>query len=263
MRHWRRPVFVVEDHVNNKSDMDVLTQEGSDRIKFPEVYARDRWVQERAESLPAGSKVLDAGAGASKYRSLFKHCQYKTQDFCQYKGELVKYLQPIDYVCDITAIPLPDASLDVILCTEVLEHVVDPIKVLKEFQRLLKPGGRLWLTAPMLSHIHMEPYHYFSGFTHYWYEHWLPERGFKIESLERVGGPGRSFVAFAEAFYASWSAREKQSKGAGRWVSFCMRMPVKVLVHYVLPRLVPRMDTWLGNNCIYSSVLVEARRVTA
>ena len=66
------------------------------------------------------------GAGASKYRPYFSHCRYETQDFCQYQGDLVKYLEPIYYVCEITTIPLPAQSLDAILCTEVIEHVIDP-----------------------------------------------------------------------------------------------------------------------------------------
>src|SRR5271170_4611715 len=143
-----------------------------------EAYTRDAWVKEQAAILPKHSWVLDAGAGASKYRPYFAHCRYETQDFCQYQGSLVKYVDPIKYVCDITNIPLPSQSLDAIFCTEVIEHVVDPMAMLKEFARLLKPGGRLFLTSPLLSSLHMEPYHFYGGFTHYWYRHWLPHYGF-------------------------------------------------------------------------------------
>jgi SAM-dependent methyltransferase len=126
--------------------------------------------------------------GASKYRPFFP-IAVPNQDFCQYQGTAVRYLEPIDYVCDITRIPLPDGSLDAIVCTEVFEHVVNPMAVLAEFSRLLKPGGRLFLTAPMLSHLHMAPYHFYGGFTHYWYQHWLPLSGLKIDELIAVGGP--------------------------------------------------------------------------
>ena len=142
--------------------------------------------------------MLDAGAGASKYRQAFAHCRYETQDFCQYQGKLVNYLQPIDYVCEITKIPLADRSLDAVLCTEVLEHVVDPMAVLAEFQRLLKPGGLLLLTAPHSTQLHMEPYHYYGGFTHYWYRHWLPKFGFEVRSITPQGGPGRAAVSFMQ-----------------------------------------------------------------
>ena len=47
-------------------------------------------------------------------------------------------------------LPLEDASVDVLVCVEGIEHVVDRHKVLSEFRRVLKPGGRLLLTTPNL-----------------------------------------------------------------------------------------------------------------
>ena len=129
---------------------------------------RDEWVASKAKELPEGSTVLDAGAGSCRYRDLFKHCYYVTQDFCSYEGPSMRYGK-IDYVCDITEIPVDDNSFDAILCTEVLEHVTEPIKAIQEFARILKPRGRLFLTAPLGSGIHMPPYHFYGGFSPYWY----------------------------------------------------------------------------------------------
>lgn len=241
--------------------MDRLVVTAQERFWNPEPFARDQWVKAQAASLPAGSWVLDAGAGASKYRPFFGHCRYETQDFCQYEGELVKYREPITHVCDITAIPLPDASLDAILCTEVFEHVVDPMRVLEEFARLLKPGGRLFLTAPLLSHLHMEPFHFYGGFTHYWYRHWLPLRGFDILSLEAIGGPGTTASIFAKCFYVEWGAAERKlPSGVSRWASLFARMLSKPFVHYVWPWLLPKFDGWLGSGTICSGYMVSAAR---
>lgn len=240
--------------------MDKLVVTAKDRFWHPDVFIRDQWVKNEAAKLPSGSKVLDAGAGASKYRPFFSHCDYKTQDFCRYEGPLVQYLQPINYVCDIAAIPLPDGSLDAILCTEVIEHVVDPMAVLAEFQRLLKPGGKLLLTSPLLSHLHMEPYHYYGGFTRYWHEYWLPKRGFKIDSITPVGGPGRTAVTFLVAFHTIWSAAEKKLGLGRRLISMMFRLPAKLKIHYLAPRILPRLDGWLGNQLVCSSYLVAATR---
>ncbi len=155
---------------------------------------RQEWLKQALSELPGGVRLLDAGAGELKNRKYCGHLEYVSQDFCQYEGEMgnapAEGLQSenwdtssIDIVSDIIAIPEPDASFDVILCSEVLEHVPEPTLALDEFTRLLKPGGILLLTAPFSSNVHMAPYHYCSGFSKYWYEHHLVERGFQIDSL--------------------------------------------------------------------------------
>ena len=150
-------------------------------------HERDVWVAGEARRLPSGCHVLDVGAGAGRYRSLFSHCEYRAQDFAAEPSSIGRYTE-LDYVSDITAIPAPDASFDVILCTEVLEHVPDPVAAVREMARLLRQGGRLILTAPLVSFLHQEPFHFYGGYTPYWYRKHLVEAGFEIETLERNRG---------------------------------------------------------------------------
>lgn len=150
-------------------------------------YNRDAFIARVAEATPAGSAVLDAGAGPCKYKALFRHCEYKAQDFGQYEGTDHKYGE-LDYVCDITSIPVPDNCFDLVFCTEVLEHLPRPDLALAEFSRILRPGGRLAITAPLGSAIHMPPYHYYGGFSRHWYEYFLPSNGLELESCEKNGG---------------------------------------------------------------------------
>jgi glycosyltransferase involved in cell wall biosynthesis/predicted SAM-dependent methyltransferase len=152
---------------------------------------RDTWVRTKARAIPAGSRVLDVGAGTCPYRDAFAHCEYRTQDFKRYEGVklggTVDY-GDIDYVSDIVAIPVPDASFDVVLCTEVLEHVPEPAAALREMARVLRPGGRLLLTAPLGSGLHQQPFHYYGGFTPHWYEHFAGECGLEIREVTPNGG---------------------------------------------------------------------------
>jgi SAM-dependent methyltransferase len=143
------------------------------------------WVREQAAAVPAGSTVLDIGAGSAPYREAFAHTEYVTQDLMQTPD--LAYGQ-IDVVSDINSIPLPDDFADVVLCTEVFEHIPEPLVALPELVRLLKPGGQLIFTAPLGSGHHQKPHHFYGGYTRFWYEKFFPEHGLEIVSLEPNGG---------------------------------------------------------------------------
>ena len=156
---------------------------------------RDQWLKKTLGSIPSGLRILDAGAGELRNKPLCSHLVYVSQDVCQYDGTGdAQGLQTgtwdtsnIDLVCDIVNVPEPDASFDVILCSEVFEHLPDALKVLDEFARLLKPGGKLIVTAPFASLVHFAPHHFATGFSRYWYEWHLPLRNFDIQELTPNG----------------------------------------------------------------------------
>ena len=156
---------------------------------------RIAWVKKTLKKIPRGSKVLDAGAGQQQFKIFCSHLKYVSQDFAKYDGRGDKRgLQTkvwnnsnLDIVSDITSIPRPKASFDAILCTEVFEHLPDPISALKEFSRLLKKNGYLIITAPFCSLTHFSPYHFYSGFNRYFYETYLTKFGFKIIGIKTNG----------------------------------------------------------------------------
>jgi len=151
---------------------------------------REEWIQNVLKSLSPGLRILDAGAGEQLYRKFCDHLQYVAQDLGEYNGEgNTSGLQTnkwdygkLDIISDIISIPEPDNSFDVILCSEVLEHIPEPILALKEFSRLLKSNGILILTAPFCSITHFAPQHYSTGFNIYWYMRHLENNGFKLKN---------------------------------------------------------------------------------
>ena len=153
---------------------------------------RDAWVANMAKSVPQGFSVLDIGAGTCLYRPLFAHCKYKTHDFKKYDGTekhgATSQYGEIDYVSEILQIPVEDASFDIVLCTEVLEHVPQPILVLHEISRILKKGGRAFITAPLASGLHQLPYHFYGGYTPEWYKLFCGEAGMEILEITPNGG---------------------------------------------------------------------------
>lgn len=157
--------------------------------------ARHAWVRAALAALPPGARLLDAGSGSQPYRSACTHLTYVAQDFAAFQGNMdERGLQSpgwdyrgVDIVCDIAAIPEPDGAFDAVLCTEVLEHVPDPAAVLRELARLVRPGGRLILTVPATCYVHHAPYCYNSGLTRFFFEHHLPDLGFRIDELKLNG----------------------------------------------------------------------------
>lgn len=82
-----------------------------------------------------------------------------------------------------TELPFKNAIFDIILCTDVMEHIDEPQKLLKEVHRVLKLDGYLMLTTPFLVPIHEEPYDFYR-YTIYGLKHLLNKSEFQIISIE-------------------------------------------------------------------------------
>ena len=143
-----------------------------------------RFLARAARAVEPGELVLDAGAGRGRYRNLFAHARYETADFVAVKGKA--YEQP-DYVCDLAHIPVADARFEHVVFTQVLEHLPDPGAVLRELHRVLVPGGRMWLTAPLTYAEHERPYDFFR-YTRYGLRRLLDDAGFEVIELEPLEG---------------------------------------------------------------------------
>ena len=148
-----------------------------------------------AHSIPAGAKILDAGAGLKPYQILFSHCEYESCDF----ADCEEFFSNLDdgtrddlrsrhnYICPIDAIPVANDTYDFVLCSQVLEHVPNPQAAAKELHRILKPKGQLFVTVPQGYGIHGEPYNFFY-FTRYGIDLILAGASFDAVRTEERGG---------------------------------------------------------------------------
>ncbi len=137
-------------------------------------------------SLKKEDLLLDAGAGSGRYReALVGACQYQSTDFEDVFDKATKSRH--DFICSLDDIPQPDNTYDVVVNTQVLEHVEYPQKVISELQRILKPGGRLFLTTPQMSPMHGVPYNFFF-FTEFGLRSLFKNAGFAVEFVRPRGG---------------------------------------------------------------------------
>ncbi|MDD4271828.1 MAG: methyltransferase domain-containing protein [Patescibacteria group bacterium] len=93
-----------------------------------------------------------------------------------------------DIVGDIHNLPMPDASVDAIICIAVLEHVEEPLKAMKEIYRVLKPGGYAFFYVPFLYYYHPCE-NYYQDFYRFTYDgvKYLA-RDFKTVEIQNVRG---------------------------------------------------------------------------
>jgi SAM-dependent methyltransferase len=204
---------------------------------------RREWVARQAATIPAGSRVLDVGAGIGQYRPLFDHCEYRAHDFGLEPATTGQYT-PLDYRSDITAIPVPDGSFDAVVCTEVLEHVPEPIAALKEMVRILRAGGLLLISAPLGSHLHQEPYHFYGGYTPHWYSRFLPAAGCRIVSLEANAGFFSFFGQEMQRFSEYLRPRHTRRLGVGRSALLTGIWIATLPAAHLLPLLGSVLDRW-------------------
>jgi SAM-dependent methyltransferase len=96
-------------------------------------------------------RVLDYGCGSSPYQGLWPKSEYIRADYMPSPG--------VTHILEETGtVPEPDASFDMVLSTQVMEHVRDPEIYLREVARLLKPGGKFICTTHGTFHDHGCPW---------------------------------------------------------------------------------------------------------
>jgi SAM-dependent methyltransferase len=145
----------------------------------------DRRVAQFARSLPSQARVLDAGAGEAQYKHYFSAQRYCGIDLAV--GDLQWDYSRLDVAGDLCALPFRDATFDACINVVTLEHVIDPLAVLREMARTLAPGGRLLLVAPQQWEGHQEPHDYFR-YTKYGLRYLIEKAGLEVGSIEPVGG---------------------------------------------------------------------------
>lgn len=105
----------------------------------------------------ASKDVLDFGCGTGELCRIMASCEPQSLTGVDLSVESIRRAsetcgkrtttQPVTFICSKNeqSIPMPDASVDLICCFDVVEHIPCPEVVLEEFYRVLRPGGRVWV----------------------------------------------------------------------------------------------------------------------
>jgi SAM-dependent methyltransferase len=169
-------------------------------------------IRREAATLNGGSRILlDLGGRGKPYAPLFQG---------KVAHHLVMDIEPgpsVDLVGDARKIPIADQSIDVVLCTQVIEHIPDPQAVVQEIHRILRPGGSLILSVPSIFPQHGSP-------GDYW--RYMPQglewllQDFQTVKVEGESGSVGGFFLTLNMFVYIFTGRWPWARSLAGWL-FC------------------------------------------
>jgi SAM-dependent methyltransferase len=169
-------------------------------------------------------RLLDAGAGNQPYKEWYEPL---VTDAISVDAAPIEGL---DALALVDRLPFGEKTFDVVLATEVLEHVDDAEVACSELLRVLKPGGHVIVTVPYLYPTHEAPYDY-RRFTHFGLQKLLERRGFDDVQVFAKGGGGTlvaHYVVLASTRAAQLAGRIGRAEGDSaepQWVRKLIAWP--------------------------------------
>jgi SAM-dependent methyltransferase len=118
-------------------------------------HALAQWLRAEAARLDGERvRILDVGCGPKPYYPFFADVA------SEYVGVDVVENPAAELRGAVEALPVEDASFDLVLCTQVLEHADDPAKAVSELRRVTRPGGRVLASTHGVQVYHPSPVDY-------------------------------------------------------------------------------------------------------
>ena len=156
--------------------------------------AEFEYFKEKLSECGNDSVLIDLGTGRAHFRELFERFRnWYGLDFYPHKH--------VSIVADFNnPLPLRNNSVDIIILSNVLEHIPYPAFLLKECHRVLKDGGKVIGAMPFLAAGHQRPYDY-NRFTDFMLEKILLDSGFHKAEVSALGKPLDVYQKMQKTFF--------------------------------------------------------------
>lgn len=157
-------------------------------------------------------RILDIGCGDGLFLKYFKNCGLEVHgiDFGKTASNYARDILGLDvFTGSLEEAKYQSGSFDAVSLYAVLEHLPDPLQILREINRILKPGGILFISVPnfnsLESRIFRErwvaikaPAHLYH-FTPATLRAFLLKAGFAIVEIKYISSEGRSTMGYSES----------------------------------------------------------------
>ena len=163
--------------------------------------------------------VLNIGGGTQTYEG--ELCRHAGRRMVVTDWPSSPTRNRVDIFCDAHELPFACGAFDSVLCTEVLEHLSDPGRAVREIHRVLRGGGAALLTTPFQYQAHQRPFDFFR-FTYDGLRLLTRDAGFSDATIYRRG---ESLAVSLNAMKVFW--RRKKVPGIARLIEVGERLYVR------------------------------------
>jgi SAM-dependent methyltransferase len=197
-------------------------------------------------------RILDYGAGVCPYRGLFPNAVYERADISGVAG--AEYVLRED-----GTVPAPSSSFDIVVSTQVIEHVLNPRIYIAECNRVLRLGGMLLLSTHGLFEDHGCPYD-FQRWTADGLRRDLKAAGFEVQHMYKLTSDARALLYLFER----WANTSQTT--IGRSINRLLVPSALRFLHRMCDRKFPEHRVVAEpspSHVIYIALLAVSRKIEA
>lgn len=184
-------ILSEENYVSNKVSSPITRKKNSDvrriikGIVAPESKITSINIERISKSLKGNKEanilIIGGGSIGKGLQPLYDDKDIKIVSFDIYASDYVQF------IADAHSVPLPESYFDCVIIQAVLEHVISPLCVVSEIERVLKPGGMVYSETPFMQQVHEGAYD-FTRFTESGHRYLFKE--FEEINSGVLAGPG-------------------------------------------------------------------------
>lgn len=236
--------------VKEKTQLDQVDKNFNPSLRSPLYFIRKGLYEKIREYAPLLSgRVLDFGCGAKPYKSLFTNAvEYIGVDYASEGHDHSN--ENIDFYYDGKTLPFTDNEFDSIFSSEVMEHIFNPLEILGELNRVLRPGGKFLFSCPFAFPEHEVPVD-FARYTSFALTDMLQQKGFRIIKADKSGHFASAIAQMRVLYFRDHVITSVPVIGKTKlFGKFCRQLGIPFMNGYFrfVNKLLPvRQDMYLNN----------------